>query len=66
VEPGRIQEELYLRPRASQCWWRRRFAPADPELLDQEGLDLILIAAAEDAEDDYLAGTKASAAEFMQ
>lgn len=41
----------------------RRFAPADPDLLDQEGLDLILIAA---AEEPYSLGTNSSAAEFMQ
>jgi hypothetical protein len=44
----------------------RRFAPADPQLLDHEGLDLILIAAAEDVDEAYFEGTKASAAEFMQ
>jgi hypothetical protein len=42
---------------------QRRFAPADPELLDQEGLDLILISA---AEEPYSLGTNSSAAEFMQ
>jgi hypothetical protein len=42
---------------------QRKFAPADPELLDQEGLDLILISA---AEEPYSLGTNSSAAEFMQ
>lgn len=46
TEP-RVRLPRHLRAR----FGRRRFAPADPELLDQEGLDLILIAVAEDFDD---------------